>query len=381
MTAPAVRAMRLSFTWLESNLSFLQDKESTAPFSFLGRDYSYEERFERIRTAGKSEEGLLLPWPKPAGQHFWTYYLGGVEPGLVKANDAWHALVPVRLNPPLSVSANWLPGKVTVEGFFFPHAIATVLTFDVRAPTKGQLRLDECVKIAHDIRQDRKLRLLDPPAGDVELVLDAIKDRVRAKLRATALGNSAVSENVTTKPFSVTTFLSITGTAPHQLVLQGSDQHRAFQALVEWSSSWHDDDLSPFDERVVPRRKVSPKSDVVFAGPRGRVVWMPKLASDPPPSRPKLSCYHRNQVLAAMQIDALIALIDATDAQLTQWNNLGAAHRECARLAAGALTRLWLAKPSTYQSRSCRRQLADADVLDSLQRVRAKAGLPPFTVT
>jgi hypothetical protein len=380
MTAPDVRAMRLSFIWLESQLSFLQEAESTAPFSFLGRDYTYEPKFENIRSMGKSSENLLLPWPKPAGQHFWTHYFDGAEPGLVKARDAWRALVPVRLNPPLSVAADWFRGKVTVEGFFFPHAIATLLTFDVRAPKIGQLTLDQCVEIAHDIRQNKKLRLIDPPAAESTMILDALKDRIREKLRHTALGDSQPFGNAAGRPFTVTTFLSINSEMRNAPLEDGGDEHRAFQALVEWSPTWRDDELAPLDTYLVRRRKASPKSDVVFAAPRGRVIWMPKFAIGTPPNRPKLSCYHRNQILAAMQIDALIGLIKATDAQIEQWQSLPRPQRECAQLAAGALTRLWIGKPTTYQSRSLQRQLADAEMFEPLTRVRAAAGLGAFSL-
>ncbi|MDQ3697062.1 MAG: hypothetical protein M3373_03415 [Gemmatimonadota bacterium] len=375
MTEPLVHAMRITLTWMESDFALLQEEASSAPFAFLGRDYYYEARFEELRQQGKGEQGLLLPWDRPEGQRFWTFYLDGTTPGSVKANTAWRALVPVRVKPPLIVRADWLLGKADVEGFFYPHATASVITFTIRAPKGAPLTLEKSIELAQDIRGNRKLTLVAEDTAE-ELVVDAVKDRVRDYLRRMRLGVGAAPGKVTTTPFSVVTFLSLENAAPTKALEAGNPVHRALQALVEWSSTWQVDELQPLAEHGLPRRKAAPSGDVVFAGPRGRVVWLPKFAGDPPPKRPKLACYHRNLVLAAMQVDALGALVTAADERLAQWDNLPAPLRECSRNAAGLLTRLYLAKTSIYQSASCRRQIDDAHLVDALKRVRARNNLP-----
>lgn len=378
MTDPQLRKLKLTFTWMETNPLLLETDGAGAPFAFLGRDYHYEPYFEKVGKLGKSDAGLMHPWPTPEGQRFWTYYLEET-PGLVKPNGAWRALVPLRIAPPISVSAPFLGSPARVEGFFYPHAFASMMTFDVRAPGQSTLTLDECVTIAQKIFSEEKLTLQVGGATE-KLYLKQVKDRLREQLRTMCFGNGAAPGKVTGSPFSVATFLSTKDAVIKEPVADGGDIHRALQALVDWSPTWKDDELSPLADRVMPRRKAAPKSDVVFAGPRGRAVWMPKYAGDPPPKRPKLSCYHRNQALAAMQVDALGALITTADARLAQWDDAGAALQECTRYAAGLLARLYLRTTSTYQSASCRRQIEDAKLLDALGRVREQIKMPAIAM-
>ena len=80
--------VRVSFIWAEANFHLFINQPPNAPFSFLAEDTLYKEKFKEIaKTAILAKGGvpvgssmkLQLPWEKPAGQLFWTYYLGGKQ--------------------------------------------------------------------------------------------------------------------------------------------------------------------------------------------------------------------------------------------------------------------------------------------------------------
>jgi hypothetical protein len=267
MSSPIIRHTRLTFIWTETNLELLHPSVPDVPFAFLGRAAGYIPRFTSLQNGDQDPDGLTLPWPKPSGQRFWTYYLSR-RPGEVRGAKAWEALVPFRRKLDVSLSAEWLPGRSVVEGYFYPHGYALSLTFMV-GPT--DLSLDGVVELARDLRRRRKLTVAWSPGHAEELVLDAFADAALERLRELALGVETEPGSVVSAPFSIVTFVQVDGANPTEAVAEGGEIHRALEALTSWDTN-PPAKLRPLTESVLSPRDMA---NVVYAKSRARAVWFP----------------------------------------------------------------------------------------------------------
>ncbi len=364
MSMPTVHGFRLAFIWVETTLELVHDPVPAAPFAFLGGDATFVPRFDNLQEGQSDPDGLTLPWPKPAGDHFWTFYLQR-RPGNVSGGKAWEAFVPFRLKLDLSVSAPWLPARVVAEGYYYPHGYGLVVTFQVEPPTA--LSLEDTIELARDVRKRRTLVVAWSPTRSEELILDAFADSALAMLREQALGKDAPAGTVATAPFSVVTFVKIDGVDPTAAFPEGGDIHRALEAVT----GWHEGplvNLPPLKDNVLDPEA---KDDVVYAKKRGRAVWSPYPATTS--GKHTMACYGRNLVHASLQTESLARLVVET----VEHGFLSDTHRDLARYAGGLLGRLYGGSANTYRTMSCRVQLEQNDWLDPTDDVRTK--FPPMS--
>jgi hypothetical protein len=359
MSTPLVRQVRLAFIWVETTLDLVREPVPAAPLAFLGRDASYVPRFDNLQKGVTDPDGLTLPWPKPAGQRFWQFYLNH-RPGDVGGGKAWGALVPFRLKLDVSVSAPWLPGRVTTEGFFYPHGHGLIVTFQLE-PSPA-ISLEATVELARDLRKRKKLAVVWSPTRSEELILDGLADAALAMLRERALGKGRPAGAVASVPFSVVTFVGVGDVDPTVAPPDSGEIHRA----LEMVTGWHGGPLGtvpPLKDNVLDPEK---PLEVVYAKKRGRAVWFPYYATTS--GVQTLGCYHRNLVFASLQVESLARL--AVESLLQGF--LSDTHRDLARYAGGLLGRLYGGDEKTYRSASCRVQLEQNAWLDPTDEIRVK---------
>src|SRR4051812_13148899 len=326
MSTPIIRQSRITFIWMETNFALLQSPVPDIPFAFLGRKEDYVSRFSSLQKGDADPDGLTLPWPKPFGQRFWTFYLN-VTPGKVRGGKAWESLVPFRRKLDISLSAEWLPGRSLVEGFLYPHGYALAVTFFV-GPT--DLQLDGFVELARDIRRRRKLTVTWSPESVEDLVLDAFADGALERLRKLVLGTEAEPGSVASAPFSIVTFVQMDGADPAGAVADGGEVHRALEALTSWDPNLPAK-LPPLNERIL---SASNPANLVYARARARAIWTPNSAGKP--GVPTLACYSRNLFYASLQLESLGRLVSKS----AQSTFLSDTHRDLARYAGGLLGRI-----------------------------------------
>ena len=183
-----IQDLRLSFIWAETFLDVLRDPTTDVPFCFLGSRPLYAAIFRRV-LLGRKYRALGPPWSQPSGDYFWTYYLEGRTPGDLTGVQAWKGLVPFRTDVPVEVVAPWFqPGRLTLEGYFYPHGIALVITAVNRTP----LALRQVVERAFQVRRIGRFNVSDDAHEASEAVsLDALALRGLRSLRVQAFGTSA----------------------------------------------------------------------------------------------------------------------------------------------------------------------------------------------
>src|SRR5262245_38912270 len=114
--------MRLSLIWTHTYLDLLRDGvPETAPMRFLGRASTFASRFAALPAPGIKSAQLSVPWPRPSGHYFWTYYLEGKRPGDLTGEQAWKQGVPFRGPALATLSAATTNERVLVEAFYYPH--------------------------------------------------------------------------------------------------------------------------------------------------------------------------------------------------------------------------------------------------------------------
>jgi hypothetical protein len=386
---PLIHDVRLSLIWTETVPDLFQNPTPAAPLAFLGRGYSYETRFEQAQNGGSLPLDLTVPWPKPSGQRFWTFYLEGAIPGAIGGREAWRHLVPLRMPVSALAQVPWLPGRVGLEAFLFPHGLALVINIEVKSnlrqgPDKGRpFTLDEALELLFVARKTGKYALQWPGEEAANLTLDPLAERCLGHLRTAAFGPHAKAAARSAIPFSVVTVVRGEGVAVGEQIVEGGPVHRSLEALSRWHEIGPDSAVPKLADTFVPILKTAEPSHRLHRHARGRAIWYPKLFTDTTPGLHKLSCYHRNLVQMSMQVESLGGLIKVTSARIQQHGlaSVPQAQQECARRAAGILSRLYRGDRETYQSNSPRFQLQQDELIDPLNYIRKELTETPAPIT
>ena len=370
--------VRLSLIWIQSFFDLLGENGPAAPMGFLGRASTFASRFTALPPPGESDGVLSVPWPRPAGHYFWSYYLNGKRPGDTTGDQAWRQCVPFRSTVPARVSSDAVNGRIGLEAFYYPHGTALVATVTL----EGSAELNDVVKQAVAIRRTMPFRIqwdakTGPPAGT--LTLNQAADAVQAVLRETAIGKKVAPAAQSVEPFSVLTVMAAQGDSLDKPVVEGSALHRACEALASWRPGWELEVLPPFSDATVGTRSGPAGVDVLYTRSRGRVVWFGRLLSTAEKDVHALSCYHRNLTFLSLQVDALGSCARATAEVLDGPGKPSAAHIECARRVAGLLGRLYGGKNDVYRSRSARKHIDQNALVDPINKVRDVLGMAPLT--
>jgi hypothetical protein len=357
-SAIEISRARISLLWVHTFTDLLADPATPgAPMAFLGRKASYTERFGRA-LRGKDPDGLEPPWPRPAGQLFWTYYLESMPPGQLPAKDSWRLLVPLRQRAPFDPQATQSTCRVLGETFYHPHGYATMvsLQFLQRRPLAGFL--DDLASFADDglawVHGSAKIGGVPAFARDC---------MVELRRRVLGVDMDGAPPRLS---FCVASIIAGSGVDPQHVPNDTGEVHRALAALVRGGSpTWRVDKLDPLAGQVVPTRGNSPPSHVMYASKRGRVLWFPTQFSTPDGGA-SLQCYHRNLCYAALQVESLCELATLLAERVRKGTlPLSAAETECARLAAGLLGRLYGGEQkSTYRSMSVLRHIKERALVD-----------------
>jgi len=366
--------LRLSFIWVETTLDLLDDAVPTdAPLAFLGRRHSYAKHFDQILLSNASHEGLQVPWPRPSGDLFWTYYLK-CKPGRVTGLRAWKALVPLRKVLPAEVKAQWLPGRLLLEAFFYPHGLALIVT----AICQTHLTLNNTVDKAFEIRRTGRFQVKWQGRKTSEyLSLDRLADKGLTKLRKAATGKRVSSGGMSVTPVTVVTVVRGSGVDPAIATPNGREVHRALEAMATWRPTWHYNDLPKLAQACLKIR-TAPPSHVLYGQRRGRVIWFPGLFTQQTKRLRSLSCYHRNLVFDLLQVESLSDLVLKTAEQIEEGQKISVTQSECTRRAAGILCRLYRGAFSTYRSWSSRTHIELNNLVEVLNKVRDLYNMDPL---
>jgi hypothetical protein len=374
--------MRLSLIWIETNLSLLGDPmPPNVPMSFLGYRDSYAVAFDSARQKKMVPFDLKSPWDK-SGQHFWEYYLEH-KPRLedVPGIKAWKFLVPFRGGVAVKkVMIQSLAEEMQgfdLESFFYPFGFGLILTFTVR---KNQ-NLADAVKGAVEIRKDGRLNVEWASGTQENLYLNQFAEKCLTNIRQAALGQAAISGSIPVEPFTVFTVLKGAGKNLDVPPIDGKEIHRSLEAVTTWPPLWKTAKLPDLDDKTkLPLKSSSNNGDVVYARKRGRAIWFPALFTDDTKVRSSLACYHRNLVFASLQTESLCSFVTTTAQEIKSGNyaSLRVMHRDCARLAAGILGRMYGGDRETYRSMSPKYHIQQNEHEAEINVVRDKFTMPPL---
>jgi hypothetical protein len=366
---------RLSFIWVEILPQLLSGAPPNgAPLGFLADRVTYEQRFgEAVREAPLGQGELHAPWRHTGKHFFWTYYLGGRRRAEVSGAPAWKALVPFRAAQPARVQANWWPGRLWSEAYFYPFGMALV----VSAHFEGDLTLDDWLAKVFELRRSGRLQL-EPAGGEAEVMsLDMLADRGLAALREAALGTEARAGARPVLPFSVVTVVRGAGADPTLSPDDGGEIQRALEALVRWSPTYAYDQLPPLDERRLTIRR-GPAGHLLYGHDRGRATWFPAHFLRPASQGSSLGCYHRNLTYLSLQVESLGELARQCARDLEAGRAFSAHQRACAQRAAALLGLLYAGHRDTYRSWSPRPHLDQNELVPDVNRVRAFFTMEPL---
>jgi hypothetical protein len=362
---PTIHDLRVTIAWSETFIDLLADPAPTgAPLAGLGRRDTFAKLHEEARS-GELPGGLASPWPRPRGQMFWTYYCEKRLPADVTGLQSWRWLVPLRATLPAPQAPAGV--RANAEAFFHPHGTTLVVTFSLRR----DLPLFAAVAAAMELRREA---LLVDAGGPV--TVDRWAQGAMLQLRQRVLGSPAAATSLLGEPLTVTTVVDASGVDLD--ASPGEPVHRAVDAWAGWSPTWKNNALPNLEARTIPTRQ-APPSHLLYGSRRGRTVWFPARFGETKPkptkSKPTLSCYHRNLVLASLQVDSLLGLVANAIALQDDGVTGSAALNACHARAAEVLGRLHAGRGDTYRTRSVQVQIDQDPRRASLETARARLGM------
>lgn len=386
-----VQDFRVSFIWFETLLSLLDydvPDPQAVPFSFLGRNTTYEQKFNEIQNAkGRPDKatGLTLPWPSAFKHNFWVNYLNYFD--VRDASErllrlAWEKSIPFRelitftAGPFSSLQVDFL-----LEAFYYPHGLALVAT--VRSTQ--DMVLDDAIKLAFQVRRDEHLALktvTDAPLSTLSLdhlahfTLDILHE---------AWGKGANAGIRRVEPFTI--FTIVQGSAKKGLdinaaVALNDEIHHALESILIWDESYLRSEYTPtpLDRASLHIKYGEPASHLLYGLKRGRAVWFPtKFTSTDKRDFARLAAYHRNLVLLSMQVESLYGLVAESKKRLNDPHPFPPTLSERVRRAVEHLAHFYTGI-STYQSWSARAQLQN-ERLQVIDTMRTFWNMEPISLT
>lgn len=360
----SLHELRLSFIWMEGLPALFTADAGTAPMAFMARKEPYKQEFAKVQD-GTSP--WTAPWPPSQGRHihhFWNYYLKKM-PEQISGDQARKYVVPLRTPMKIGVTTPWLLGRVTLEGFYYPHGVALMVT----AVINDLLTLEAMVDKALEIRVSGKYAATESDGSIKSLSLDALAARLLDQLRENALGKGVAQGNRSGTPFTIATVIKGDGVDPTQPIPPMGVVHRALEALCSWHQTWKNDVLHNWDPSTCLKIRHAPLSHVLYGLDRGRAVWFPDLFTKQGQVH-SLGCYHRNLTLLSLQTESLMELMRAAAAYIDANKLMPIAMEDLAKGAAGILGRLYGGTQDTYRSWSPRAHIDGNHYADVINKVR-----------
>lgn len=367
--ALTVSDFRLSFVWA---CALLPEKVPQAAASFATRT-AYESLFDKLQAAPSAD--FDLPWPAdyPYAHKFWVQYLSIQDPGLATGAMAWPKAVPLRAaTRPVTAQASWFPGRVVLELYVFPFGVGIVASLN----GSGDRAAADWVTLARGTA-DKPMSVAfgADPATDMVLKSAAAEGLTWA---AKSYFGIAGLPTALLDPFVIATVVRGAGADKTVAPETNKDIHRILYGAATLRSNWDSatlDDLVKGKTLLDIRRGASP-GDVVFAERRGRCVWIPSSFASTDPGVTSLSCYHRNQVFGALQVESLGGLARAVMTRVKTNRTQPVRVDQFGRMAASLLAELYRGDAGTYRSISLQRQIDDRDSRDDIVALGKRYGLP-----
>jgi len=260
-----------------------------------------------------------------------------------------------------------------IRCYLYPWGIGLIIDIEIG----GTLDLNDAANLALSVRNSEKFNVTANGLQS-EVSLKGLTDFCLSAVRTQAYGLKSL-QGERTEMFSVVTVLDAEGVDPAQPVVPDSDLHRAFEAMCGWNTLWKSLKLDPLSASSIEIKK-SPVGHILYGGRRGRVAWFPGNFRSVAPNQHTLSCYHQNLSVASLQIESLCRISkDAADAIAGSqpFANFSTTYRNCAKLAAGTLGRLYGGTFDTYRSHSIRQQI-ERMYKDAVNSSRKEFGMGPL---
>jgi hypothetical protein len=372
-----IKDFRLSFIWATT---FLELPASTpAPFA---EHAGYERLFSAVRK-GKSDS-FATPWPRenPHVHRFWANYLSVSDPSGIDGAAAWAKAVPLRGTKRLfAATMPNFPGTIRCEHYFYPFGAALVVTFHGSGSLTGEQWTDHAVST-----QTAKLSVTFEDQPPKAMPLKALADETLNRVQAAYF---TAEQRTGGEPFTIMTVVRGEGVdagieLKEAAAGDGFDSpHRWLFGVSTLRKNWRTANLkeSSFDDCLLTIQHLSSPGDVVFASTRGRAIWIPSSFGSPSVDAggnpiTSQSCYHRNQLFAALQTDSLCSLVQALSGRIAKSKTLPPRLDEFGRIAAATLAEMDQGdRTRTYRSMSVSRQIADRGIRKQLVLLQKRYGL------
>jgi hypothetical protein len=173
------------------------------------------------------------------------------------------------------------------------------------------------------------------------------------------------------EPFTVFTPIQGSYINPEQNI-EGSEIHRMLEAVTTWKDPVKS--LLPSLSLVSIQTNSSKplrRGSLIYHHRRGIANWFPEPLIDTSKRR-TLSCYHKNLVLASLQVESLSKLLVIASEDLRNYGHLSTRDYEnCAKRAASILGLLY-GGVQTYTSQSIQVQIEGNEWKNAIEVVRAR---------
>lgn len=376
-----INALRLSFVFTETILDLQRGAGGAMPLESFVTEPGYVNIVDALQQDGAAPLELGLPWPYPAGQHFWDAYLHVKQPGDAAGKLCFEKLVPLRLPKPVLKIATELPNaaaatvaRVGIEGFYYPHGTGLLVT----AALEGAFNAATAGGLALGLRYDKVYRPPMPAAGPAALLnLEQLATEALNRMREVGFGGGV--SGMRSDLFSIATVLRGDNVDPNQPLVPDGQTHRLLNGLATWVRAWqqlHAPALQASVTQLRLKTATAWRGNVLFAAKRGRAVWFPGLFLPAPSPVHSLACYHRNLGLASLQTESLLMLAAAVEDAFAQPTPVPHAIQRLGKLAAGLLARFY-SGAKTYKSDSLRAQIAQSSQLQDVNALRQRFGMQP----
>jgi hypothetical protein len=363
-TTPLILNLRLSFIWNEPMLGLVSGGLQAKPdYMFLTQSSSYKEAFDSAQQ-GSNPLALAVPWNGPR-HHFWNFYLPGSSGESVGASQAWEYSVPLRSKLSSFSIGRSAKGQLILEGYYFPLGIAVICTFHCQ----GRFSPEQARKLAYETRYVERFDVTIQ-GNPQQLSLSGLAFKALDSLRTGVDPSDKPSPRP--DPSTLLTIIKGEGVNPMD-PFENPEVHRMLEVVTSWPPDPDTATPTPLAKAGLTVKPATAKGSVFYASGRGRAIWFPGLFTLRKQRVSSLSCYHRNNLMGAMQVDSLGALVAGTAALLrngTALSDLTAGHKARSRRACECLERLFTGdRRMTYRSDSLKEQVR-RDYLSDLNDLR-----------
>jgi hypothetical protein len=366
-TVATVRDVRIARVWFDLAPELFGDPAADAALPPLTSHAGHADAFEK---AGRDEGPLRRPWLASgntvARSHYWEFYLDA-DLKAVSAETAHRLLLPLRLAESFHLTTADPDVRGTAETYLYPHGTAAIAQIVIRGTNDLARSVNRWIESVNGVSR------VPPTPQDPVSLETAVRD-ILSGVRIRRLGLSAGASAPLDEPFTVATVVAGDGVDPTAATVAGSLIHQALEGFGTAHPQWALRKPTDLAASTIPA--AGSAAAVFYRQRRARTLWFPELFTATAEPIRKLSCYHRNQTFAAMQVEALGALTTWAAERLTIDHTLPPYVDGLSREAANTLARLCAWTRDTYRSRSAKSQIIDNRYVDAINTIRRRVPLP-----